>query len=105
MISVQNENGEDLALYLKGYDESVVENTVVLMHSGDDAYVAPDGASISDDEPLLSLVFSQLPVSSTLAWAETFRQQQYSWPNRHPARTDSRIGQGTAAAVVHGLAG
>ncbi|KPW75356.1 dermonecrotic toxin domain-containing protein [Pseudomonas cannabina] len=72
MISVQNENGEDLALYLKGYDESVVENTVVLMHSGDDAYVAPDGASISDDEPLLSLVFSQLPVSSTLGMDGNF---------------------------------
>ncbi|KPB74064.1 dermonecrotic toxin domain-containing protein [Pseudomonas cannabina] len=72
MISVQNESGEDLALYLKGRDESVVENTVVLMHSGDDAYVAPDGASISDDEPLLSLVFSQLPVSSTLGMDGNF---------------------------------
>ncbi|PYD06868.1 hypothetical protein DND62_32150, partial [Pseudomonas syringae pv. pisi] len=47
-------------------------NTVVLMHSGDDAYVAPDGASISDDEPLLSLVFSQLPVSSTLGMDGNF---------------------------------
>ncbi|EKG30126.1 dermonecrotic toxin domain-containing protein [Pseudomonas avellanae] len=72
MISVQNENGEDLALYLKGNDQSVVENTVVLMHDGDDAYVAPAGVSISDDEPLLNLVFSQLPVSSTLGMGGNF---------------------------------
>lgn len=72
MISVQNENGEDLALYLKGNDQSVVENTVVLMHDSDDAYVAPDGVSISDDEPLLNLVFSQLPVSSRLGMGGNF---------------------------------
>ncbi|RMN25386.1 hypothetical protein ALQ62_00487 [Pseudomonas coronafaciens pv. zizaniae] len=72
MLRVQSENDEVLALYLKGNDKSVARQTVVLTQSADDTYIAPDGVSIADEEPLLHLVFSQLPPSCTLGAGGNF---------------------------------
>nr|WP_239690221.1 DUF6543 domain-containing protein [Pseudomonas syringae] len=71
-ISVQNEDGEELAVYLKGNDESDIQSAVVLTLNDDEDYVAPEGASLSGEEPLLHLIFSQLPRSSTLGMGGNF---------------------------------
>ncbi|KPC35785.1 Uncharacterized protein ABJ99_4197 [Pseudomonas syringae pv. cilantro] len=71
-IRVQNEDDEELAVYLKGHDESDIQNAVVLTLNADDDYVAPEGASLSGEEPLLHLIFSQLPRSSTLGMGGNF---------------------------------
>ncbi|EKG41135.1 hypothetical protein Pav037_0406 [Pseudomonas syringae pv. avellanae str. ISPaVe037] len=71
-IRIHNENDEVLAVFLKGSDDSVVQNSIVLMQNGD-AYVAPEDVPISAEEPLLHLVFSQLPAGSGLGMGGDFR--------------------------------
>ncbi|KTB77403.1 dermonecrotic toxin domain-containing protein [Pseudomonas syringae] len=70
-IRIHNENDEVLAVFLKGSDDRVVQNSIVLMQNGD-AYVAPDDVPISAEEPLLHLVFSQLPAGSDLGMGGNF---------------------------------
>ncbi|WP_024646237.1 dermonecrotic toxin domain-containing protein [Pseudomonas syringae] len=72
IIRVQNENAGILALYLKGSDESAARHTIVLTQSGDDAYIAPLGVSISSEESLLHLIFNQLPAGSSLGMGGNF---------------------------------
>ncbi|RMT79590.1 dermonecrotic toxin domain-containing protein [Pseudomonas viridiflava] len=71
-INVVDEDGEPLAIYLKGRDGRVVRHTILLAQSGDDSYVAPGNVSVSDEESLLQLVLSQLPAGSTLATGGDF---------------------------------
>ncbi|RMU68848.1 hypothetical protein ALP24_05204, partial [Pseudomonas syringae pv. aptata] len=70
-IRIHNENDEVLAIFLKGNDESVVQNSVVLMQNAD-AYIVPDNIPVADDEPLLRWVFSQLPVGSRVGMGGNF---------------------------------
>ncbi|WP_440856457.1 dermonecrotic toxin domain-containing protein [Pseudomonas syringae] len=70
-IRIHNENDEVLAIFLKGDDESVVQNSVVLMQNAD-AYIVPDNIPVADDEPLLRWVFSQLPVGSRVGMGGNF---------------------------------
>ena len=71
-IRVQNEREEVLAVYLKGKNESDIQNAVVLTLNEDKDYVAPEGTVLSDEEPLLHLIFSQLPGNSTLGMGGNF---------------------------------
>ncbi|RMR07805.1 hypothetical protein ALP93_04812 [Pseudomonas syringae pv. helianthi] len=70
-IRIQNENDEPLAVFLKGRDESLVQDSIVLMQSGD-TYVVPDDVQVTDDEPLLHWVFSQLPAGSGVGMGGNF---------------------------------
>lgn len=70
-IRIHNESDEVLAVFLKGSDDSVVQSSILLTLNAD-AYIAPDDVPISDDEPLLHLIFSQLPVGSDLGTGGNF---------------------------------
>ncbi|MCK9692689.1 dermonecrotic toxin domain-containing protein [Pseudomonas syringae] len=70
-IRIHNENDEVLAVFLKGSDESAVQGSIVLMQNAD-AYIVPDDVPVSNDEPLLHWVFSQLPAGSSLGMGGNF---------------------------------
>lgn len=71
-INVLDEDGEPLAIYLKGSDERVIQSRVVLAQSGEDGYTAPDDVVVADEEPLLHLLFRQLPAGSSLGLGGDF---------------------------------
>ncbi|MHB9508739.1 dermonecrotic toxin domain-containing protein [Pseudomonas amygdali] len=70
-IRIHNENDEVLAVFLKGSDESVVQDSIVLTQNVD-AYIVPDNVQVADDEPLLRWVFSQLPAGSSVGMGGNF---------------------------------
>jgi hypothetical protein len=67
-ISILDDDGSEVACYLKGNDESIIRHTVALVQRDDGAYARKHGLPASAEEPLLRLIFDQLPDSSDLGY-------------------------------------
>jgi hypothetical protein len=71
-ISIVDEDGEEIACYLKYNDASVIERTITLMQRDDGTYSALDQEPAVATESLFKLIFSQLPATSELGMGGDF---------------------------------
>lgn len=65
-IVVLDEDGDEVASYLKYDDAQIIEQTVTLKQREDGTYSGPDEKSATGSEALFNLIFSQLPTASEL---------------------------------------
>lgn len=71
-ICIVDEDGEEIACYLKYNDASVIERTITLMQRDDGTYCARDEEPAVATESLFKLIFSQLPATSELGLGGDF---------------------------------
>ncbi|WP_122664160.1 dermonecrotic toxin domain-containing protein [Pseudomonas viridiflava] len=67
-IKILDGEGNEVACYLKGDDESIVNHSVMLVQRDDGTYAGVDNEPVPAEEPLLRLIFDQLPDSSELGY-------------------------------------
>lgn len=71
-IIILDDDGNEIACYLKGNDndESIIRHTIALVQRDDGSYASKGGLPASAEEPLLQLIFDQLPASSDLGYED-----------------------------------
>lgn len=71
-IRILDEDGNLLAVYMKGLDPSSIQRSVLLTINDKDEYVVADPAQLPEQEALFQLIFEQLEVGSALGYGGNF---------------------------------